>query len=783
MSKAEFDVSIENFAYCRASCSYSFNDRSRNEVMDKGNFEIKIGEHVVKGYNITIKRLGSGQDFYSFDIACRSIPSVLCLTKGIEKSRSSLVTINYDLTETEKKLKDSLKQNVTKLLFFLSNVDVLQQKASQKYFELGFRVNLKNLSEEKAKIDEDYNRFVISAENLRSVWALEDYSKLSRLFNSSFFEGLEGIEKSIIRLDKDISDIAGIHNELLSQLADIGKNLEALESLGIVLENSTAADSAISGFNAVSTALTNNTLDAYENVSTAIHNLKAKQDSIAEGMKLPSARFFFDAEHHLEFERDLLCSLAQNCRENLSISNAIMNTEKFLKNYPDELRLREACSSLNELNNEYIEAKNGTLRLIENMSIKFPSGNEFILLAENFKGNAARKINNSYLDSLEKLKSGGKTDSMAIQIAEGILPKNKSVVEQLQYNESINISLYLLSKLGLSEKALGILGKCGLLGKETSKIGKFIFEPVEIDINYSIVPRIDTTISDNFPVCCVFNDCRPCCNDDTCRNDPKTFPTIFLHGHSLAKSNSPEFSLDAFNKLQSKLQDDGYLNAGIVSLYSQNELQQKGVWGLSGKPITVKVSYYFDAFRKEDKYILIPTKSENIDTYALRLKDLIEIVKERTGKPKANIIAHSMGGLAARRYIQIFGEGDIDKLIMIATPNKGISGAVSDYCGFVGESRECNDMQENSIFLNKLNDPAKQPKETKIYTIVGQGCRMKNDDGDGIATVESTRLENSKSYQINGTCEGLFGEVLHTAILDIEKYPETYAAIKEILRE
>ena len=48
---------------------------------------------------------------------------------------------------------------------------------------------------------------------------------------------------------------------------------------------------------------------------------------------------------------------------------------------------------------------------------------------------------------------------------------------------------------------------------------------------------------------------------------------------------------------------------------------------MSGKPVTVKVSYYYDAFRKDDKYIVVPTSSENIDTYALRLKDLIDIVK------------------------------------------------------------------------------------------------------------------------------------------------------------
>ena len=210
---------------------------------------------------------------------------------------------------------------------------------------------------------------------------------------------------------------------------------------------------------------------------------------------------------------------------------------------------------------------------------------------------------------------------------------------------------------------------------------------------------------------------------------------------------------------------------------------QQGVWGLSGKPVTIKASYYYDAFRKEDKYIVVPTKSENIDTYALRLKDLIDIVKQRTNKPKVNIIAHSMGGLVARRYMQIFGDKDVDKLIMIATPNKGISGAAGDYCGFVGENRECQDMQENSLFINKLNDPLKQQGNARIYAVIGQGCQTKLGNGDGIVSTENVKLENAKLYYVNGTCSGLFGENLHTEILNIDKYPETYGIIRDILKE
>ncbi len=142
-----------------------------------------------------------------------------------------------------------------------------------------------------------------------------------------------------------------------------------------------------------------------------------------------------------------------------------------------------------------------------------------------------------------------------------------------------------------------------------------------------------------------------------------------------------------------------------------------------------------------------------------------------------------MVGLVASRYVQIFGDDDIDKIVMIATPNKGISGSISDYCGFIGENRECQDMQENSLFINKLNDPLKQPTKARLYSIIGQGCQTNKGDGDGIVLDQNAKLENAKLYFVNGTCSGLFGENLHTEILDIEKYPKTYGIVTEILKE
>src|SRR3989344_2857568 len=352
IKKADFDVSIDNAANCRAYCSYSFTDRSRSEVIDNGNFELAKDLHFTKAYDITVKRLGSGQDLYSFDVKCRSIKSIICLTKGEEKSRSSLVTVNYDLTETEKQLKQLLKQNVTKLLNALNDADIVHQKVDQKYFELSYRANLQSLSKEKISIDDIYDKTKVSIENLRSVWAVEDYLKLNQLFNESYFATLDGIEDSIQKFDSDIEDIVKLHNFLLSQLSDLNKNFNELNKIaGLIGDNGALADVSanIGKFNKLASSFTNNTFNSYDDVIKDSGSIAKEQELIIENTKLPAASLVFDFGHVLDYENSLLCSLKGECTNEILINNSIKNTGGYLAIHPSAAELAQHCNSLKDL--------------------------------------------------------------------------------------------------------------------------------------------------------------------------------------------------------------------------------------------------------------------------------------------------------------------------------------------------------------------------------------------------------------------------------------------------
>ena len=78
------------------------------------------------------------------------------------------------------------------------------------------------------------------------------------------------------------------------------------------------------------------------------------------------------------------------------------------------------------------------------------------------------------------------------------------------------------------------------------------------------------------------------------------------------------------------------------------------------------------------------------------LKPCIQRAKDLTGSEKVNIVAHSMGGLVTRKYIQSDSyENDIHKFVMVGTPNKG---AVNAYYIWEGGDPLLADALNESIF-------------------------------------------------------------------------------------
>jgi pimeloyl-ACP methyl ester carboxylesterase len=257
---------------------------------------------------------------------------------------------------------------------------------------------------------------------------------------------------------------------------------------------------------------------------------------------------------------------------------------------------------------------------------------------------------------------------------------------------------------------------------------------------------------------------RLCCQDSTCQVCPNPqIPILFIHGHAFNEDNTPEHQMNAFVKLQTQLP---YLNGGIIDIPTAYSLPQNS-YRYSLQPLTFRGTYYYIKNYDVGDYSLVIQKSERIENYALRLRELIEAVKYQTGSPKVIIVAHSMGGLVAREYVHIFGDASVEKIITINTPHNGVVGRVAKVCGLFGAKKECEDMQENSIFLTRLQSI------TNITVIYSDGCEMEDSTGDGVVRVSNAYLKGaSKNILINGSCTDSFQTSLHSDVLDASRYPQ-----------
>ena len=801
-STTSFNVTTRSPFYCKTNCTYDFYDTSKGILRDSGNFLIKSNQFYYREYNISIDKLGVGQDIYNFQIRCRNIKTFVCVSpKEDYKSASSFVSVNYNLTEALTNLKESLRENLAMHLQELSAADIYMQNLNRNIFELGSKANLRGMENDKERLNIKLDSMIIDAEKFNLLWASQNYINLSEAFNYSTFSGSlslalreakslnESLAKTLERHNIIINNINSIGNEIKlistsASLPELSSNEEFLISLNISIED----------FNSIISLVSNNSFENYGGLAKKVSVLDDNLTYIENKSINITALNFVKGQFLMMQESDALCLFRNNCMDNISISHLFNDSEKLFNigSLKSSSKISDTCSMLQSLRESLIHIKNKTIEQINKSGINLPDSQEFVNYAERRKSDVLSKRDESYANSFNMLKEKNTTKNSSPIIANSFeivmnqLPKRLQKPIEINPNFEENSTSYILSRLNFSDKTEDyIKNVCRNLNAmpPLANSSDLILESLQQE-NYTAIPRIKSKLEDDLPTCCVFGRCGPCCNTESCANDPKTFPIIFVHGHSVRKSNSPDFSLDTFDKIQIRLQEDGYLNAGIL-LYSGGDKVKKGEWGLSGKPVTVKTSYYFDIYRKEDNYILVPAKSESIDTYALRLNDIINVVKERTGKPKVNLIAFSMGGLVTRKYLQIYGDGSVSKLITIGSPHKGIIGNVAGVCPVLGENKECQDMQENSLFLNKLNDPSRQPKNIEVYAIIGTGCDMDGKDGDGIVLADHSSLSgiiNAKEYYVKGNCDGSF-HFLHTDLPKIDKYPEVYDYIVKSLKE
>ncbi len=101
----------------------------------------------------------------------------------------------------------------------------------------------------------------------------------------------------------------------------------------------------------------------------------------------------------------------------------------------------------------------------------------------------------------------------------------------------------------------------------------------------------------------------------------------------------------------------------------------------------------------------------SIDEYVPIIAAAIERARQRTGDTRVAIVAHSMGGLAARAYRRTHGDATMAGLITIGTPHQGTHSA------FRGVGRNAHEMRPGSVWLRELAAAERHNDNTRVTVI------------------------------------------------------------------
>ena len=227
----------------------------------------------------------------------------------------------------------------------------------------------------------------------------------------------------------------------------------------------------------------------------------------------------------------------------------------------------------------------------------------------------------------------------------------------------------------------------------------------------------------------------------------KRLPVLLVHGFQPLPGFNPE---DIWKEMAT------ILSGSDSGVNLKDSSYQYNLWYFKAKD-----SEHLDVYISDYTHDHIHPSLLSIDDYSVNLMyEINEVEKNRGHCSKVNIVAHSMGGLIARRYVESKDFGfdyygnDVDNLIMIGTPNHGTVVANKWINPDAPLTTCAKQMTTPSDFLRDLNKGVTcEDKKVNYYTFAGELLAFDNSKSseayvlpeDSVVSVSSVALSDSEA--------------------------------------
>lgn len=717
------EAEINNYWLCKASCEERIIDIDSGKLLFEETFYVSNNKKRSTSIEIMSPK-GYGQSVYQYEIRCQNIPSNRCPTNNDTYVRKKTLMINHEPNSSQKVIISdaiALFMNISSNIAY-SERDIDNATNIMYNIDVNFPSSLK---ERTLKYSSLTSGLRDSESKIIYYWNDDDYESAYDHILATYYPSEELAMNASGLLD-EVHDMVLKHNSIVRTHR---ANLQKAAIIKEMLRNYPGDIEELRNDAITSLALVNiNTvkMNKLENYDVLLREVQLEKSNIDDTMaSFDSKAGETKADYVDIYLADALACSVLGCN-----STEINYSSKSIED------VKYRCRLYNEIMPRFLDAHNMTKanRDPYNGSLDYFDDRENAVI-------------NSLLDDLQVNDS-----TIMSRVSEYISLLNSSNNSNTSFtiSEASPQMFFSLEFQPMIDSLNNISAYCGRPSQNFSFDEYIIYEQFIPEFEQQLELK---RISQPLQKCCFFGDCRECRTD-------KRDPLILLHGHSFNQKNSAYQSTDIFNQLEPRLESEGYVSLGIWKPYADPK-------NIILENVLLKPTYYITTYNDILGTSTIQSKDESIEEYSERLKGTIDNIKLITGSNKVDIVAHSMGGLVVRKYIQEYGPEDIDDLIMIGTPNNGITDRVHSVCKLFGNEKECDEMHQGSEFMKALNNVYEMPD---TYLIIGKGCDMQGKDGDGVVTAESSKLEKYKTYYIEGNCTS--ASFLHNSMLNREDVAE-----------
>jgi pimeloyl-ACP methyl ester carboxylesterase len=214
-----FDISVNNFRFCKAQCDYKITDTYTNKIIYQNSTNLKFNKNIKETFIFQKDIPKFGQEIYYFEINCHNIKTFICKTQELPRYRSSLITINFDY---DNKTKNILDNNKNLLLIKQNNILTSIQNQNKIIYlinEINQTIKTNKFFEKK----DYYYEFQTSINNYYNQNFEESTNELNDITINSFEKDLFQLKLDLFSYNNNIQTMNFSYNNIFNNIFDFYK--------------------------------------------------------------------------------------------------------------------------------------------------------------------------------------------------------------------------------------------------------------------------------------------------------------------------------------------------------------------------------------------------------------------------------------------------------------------------------------------------------------------------------------------------------------------------------